>query len=282
MSDTWTVRSAILWTADYLKKKGSDAPRTDADLLLADAMGVDRLRLLLDFDKPLSPQERRAYRERIERRAAGEPLAYILGKKEFYGREFGVDRRVLIPRPETEGLVELALPLLPAGAPGRVLDLCAGSGCLGITLALERGSVQVDLVELDPGAAEVARTNVERWEVGERVRVLVGDLFAPVDGVYDLIVSNPPYVTSGEIPGLSREVRREPALALDGGEDGLDVVRRIVAGAGERLRPGGVLAMELAIPQPAQVVPLLLDAGFSRAERRQDFTHRDRYVIAWK
>lgn len=282
MSDTWTVRSAILWTADYLKKKGSDAPRTDADLLLADAMGVDRLRLLLDFDKPLSPQERRAYRERIERRAAGEPLAYILGKKEFYGREFGVDRRVLIPRPETEGLVELALPLLPAGAPGRVLDLCAGSGCLGITLALERGSVQVDLVELDPGAAEVARANVERWEVGERVRVLVGDLFAPVDGVYDLIVSNPPYVTSGEIPGLSREVRREPALALDGGEDGLDVVRRIVAGAGERLRPGGVLAMELAIPQPAQVVPLLLDAGFSRAERRQDFTHRDRYVIAWK
>jgi release factor glutamine methyltransferase len=282
MSDTWTVRSAILWTADYLGKKGADAPRTDADLLLADALGVDRLRLLLDFDKPLTPEERGAYRERIERRAAGEPLAYILGKKEFFGREFHVDSRVLIPRPETEGLVELTLPHLPAGAVARALDLCTGSGCLGITLALERGSLEVDLVELDPGAAEVARGNIERWEVGDRVHLLVGDLFAPVEATYDLIVSNPPYVPSGELPGLSREVRREPSLALDGGRDGLDVVRRIAARAGTHLHPGGMLAMELAIPQPAEVVPLLLEAGFSRAERRQDFTHRDRYVIAWK
>lgn len=280
MSEPWTVRTAILWTADYLGKKGADSPRTDADLLLADALGIDRLRLLLDFDKPLSPEELASYRGRIERRAAGEPLAYILGAKEFYGRDFAVDPRVLIPRPETEGLVDFALGALPADEPRRVLDLCAGSGCVGISVALERPRTTVDLVELDEGAATVAAANVRAHGVEDRVRVLRGDLFSAAEGPYDVIVSNPPYVPSEEIPGLSREVRREPMLALDGGKDGLDVVRRIVGEAPSFLRPGGLLALELAIPQPSRVVPLLLDAGFGEARTEQDFTRRDRYVVA--
>lgn len=277
--ERWTIRRAILWTADYLEGKGADSPRTDADVLLADALGVDRLRLLLDFDKPLTPDELASYRQRIERRAAGEPTAYILGHREFYGRDFQVDPRVLVPRPETEGLVELALRDLPEHA--RVLDLCAGSGCVGLTIAAERPGARVDLVELEPGAAEVANANAAGLGVADRCRILVGDLFAPVDGEspYDLIVSNPPYVPSGEIPGLAREVRREPHLALDGGNDGLVLVRRIVAGARRHLLPGGRVAIELSLGQPAIVAGLLRDAGFAEARAEQDFTRRDRYAV---
>ncbi|HEY0839053.1 MAG TPA: peptide chain release factor N(5)-glutamine methyltransferase, partial [Vulgatibacter sp.] len=189
------------------------------------------------------------------------------------------DERVLVPRPETEGLVELALAGLPEGA--RILDLCAGSGCVGLTLAAERADARVDLVELEPGAAEVARANAERLGVADRCRILVGDLFAPVDGEapYDAIVSNPPYVPSGEIPGLSREVRREPMRALDGGADGLDLVRRLVADAPRHLVPGGAIALELALGQPAIVAGMLRDAGFSQARAGQDFTRRERYAV---
>lgn len=281
MSEVWTVRKAILWTASYLEKKGADAPRTDADLLLADALGVDRLRLLLDFDKPLRPEELAAYRQRIERRAQGEPLAYILGQKEFFGREFFVSDAVLVPRPETEALVEFGLAQIPEGGEGRVLDLCAGSGCIGISLALERPGLEVDLAELDAAAAEIAERNVERHGVGDRVRVRVGDLFDAAGESYHAILSNPPYVPSGELADLSREVRREPRGALDGGPDGLDLVRRIAAEAAGRLEPGGLLALELALEQPARVAALLARSGFSKAEIREDFTHRDRYVLAW-
>lgn len=365
--EIWTVRRAVLWTADYLAKHGADSPRTDADLLLADALGVDRVRLLIDFDKPLRKEELAAFRERIQRRVAGESLAYVLGRKEFYGRDFLVDRRVLVPRPETEGLVEIGLQALgvkqtpqerieeevaaepvdagveevlvldeqpvtmtdeevvvvldevapweaesslseqepaeadakggeggatPSGdsdagkrrveGPIRVLDLCAGSGCIGITLALEHEGVEVDLVELDEGAAEVARANIEKHGVGDRCSVHVGDLFAALPGErrYDLILSNPPYVPSGEIEGLAPEVRKEPRLALDGGADGLDVVRRIVRDAGRYLLPGGTLALELDLKQPPTVVEWMRQAGFPHAEVVQDFTRRDRYAVA--
>ena len=282
MSDNWTVRKATAWTTDYLKSKGVDSPRTDADMLLADALGVDRVRLIIDSDKPLTKDELASYRKRIERRANGEPLAYILGRREFYGREFLVDPRVLIPRPETEGLVEIGLRDLPAEGDVRVLDLCAGSGCVGITIALERPGARVDLVEIDPGAAEVAKSNVEKHGVGDRVRVLVGDLFAPVanEPPYDGIVGNPPYVPAGDIPTLSREVRHEPKLALDGGPDGLDLVRRIAREAGRHLVSGGGLALELTIEQPPVAAEMFRAAGFAEARAEQDFTHRDRYVVA--
>lgn len=280
MSEAWTIRRAILWTADYLGRKGADSPRTDADVLLADALGIDRLRLLLDFDKPLAPEELASYRQRIERRAAGEPTAYILGRKEFRSREFLVDQRVLIPRPETEELVTLALRDLPEGA--RVLDLCAGSGCVGLSIAAERSDVQVDLVELDPGAAEVAQANLLALELEDRCRILVGDLFAPVQEgpPYQAIVSNPPYVLREELSTLSREVQREPSLALDGGVDGLDIVRRIAVGAKERIVEGGRVSLELGLDQAAAAADLFLRAGFRDAHAEEDFTRRERFLVA--
>ena len=278
--DTWTVRRTVLWTTDYLKAHGADSPRTDAELLLADALGVDRVRLIIDFDKPLAKEELAAYRERISRRAGGEPTAYILGRREFYGRMFRVDPRVLIPRPETEGLVELVLADLPADREVRVLDLCAGSGCVGLTLAAERPLARVDLVEFDPGAAEVARENARELGVADRCRVLVGDLFAPVAAQppYDAIAGNPPYVPSGELPGLQREVRREPGLALDGGPDGLDVVRRIAAAAPRHLVPGGAMTLEIAIEEGPAASAACSAAGLVEVAVLPDFTRRDRYV----
>lgn len=278
--ETWTVRRAVLWTADYLKSRGADSPRTDAEVLLADALGVDRVRLIIDFEKPLTRDELAAYRARIERRAGGEPTAYILGKREFYGRAFHVDARVLIPRPETEGLVELALADLPSDRELRVLDLCAGSGCVGLTVAAERPLARVDLVELDPGAAEVAGQNAAALGVADRSRILVGDLFSPVadQPPYDAIVGNPPYVPSGELPGLQREVKREPALALDGGPDGLALVRRIAAEAPRHLVPGGAVALEMAIDEGPAASAAFTAAGLVGVEVLPDFTRRDRYV----
>lgn len=278
--ESWTVRRAVLWTADYLRSRGADSPRTDAELLLADALGVDRVRLIIDWEKPLAKDELAAFRARIERRAGGEPLAYILGKREFYGRPFLVDPRVLIPRPETEGLVEAALAGLPADREVRVLDLCAGSGCVGLTIAAERPLARVDLVELDPGAAEVARANAAALGLADRCRVLVGDLFAPVaeEPPYDAIVGNPPYVPSGELPDLQREVRREPALALDGGPDGLDLVRRIAADAPRHLVPGGAVSLEIAIDEGPGASAAFAAAGLVGVEVLPDFTRRDRYV----
>lgn len=281
MSEAWTVRRAVTWTAEYLEARGADAPRTDADLLLADALQVDRLRLLLDFDRPLSKEELAAYRARIERRAAGEPLAYILGRREFWKRDFAVDARVLVPRPETEGVVERALALVSA-EPARVIDLCAGSGAIGITLAAERPAWRVDLVELDPGAAEVARGNALKHGVGDRVRVVAGDLWAAVAGEapYDALVSNPPYVAAGEIEGLAREVRREPRMALDGGPDGLSVIRRLLEGAAAHLVRGAPLVLEIGIEQGPAARALAEGAGLSEVRVEQDFTRRDRYLTA--
>jgi release factor glutamine methyltransferase len=278
--ESWTVRRAVLWTADYLKAHGADSPRTDAEVLLADALGVDRVRLVIDFDKPLSKDELAAYRERIARRAGGEPTAYILGRREFYGRNFRVDSRVLIPRPETEGLVELVLADLPTDREVRVLDLCAGSGCVGLTIAAERPLARVDLVEIDPGAAEVAAANARELGLADRCRVLTGDLFAPVahEPPYDAISGNPPYVPSGELPGLQREVQREPGLALDGGPDGLDVVRRIAAAAPRHLVPGGAVTLEIAIDEGPAAAAAFGAAGLVAVEVLPDFTRRDRYV----
>ncbi len=276
----WTIRKAVLWTAEYLAGKGVDAPRTDAELLLADVLGVDRVRIVIDFDKPLAKDELAAYRARIERRAGGEPTAYVLGRREFYGRRFSVDARVLVPRPETEGLVDLALAALPADRPSRALDLCAGSGCVGVTLAAERPLLSVDLVELDPGAAEVARANAAALGVADRATVHVGDLFAalPAGARYQAIASNPPYVPEGELASLQREVLREPRLALVGGADGLDVLRRIAASAPAFLAPGGVLAVEIAVDQGAAVASLFRDAGLREVEVLEDYSRRDRYV----
>ncbi|HEX4802530.1 MAG TPA: peptide chain release factor N(5)-glutamine methyltransferase, partial [Myxococcaceae bacterium] len=241
MSEAWTVRTVLGWTADYFNRRGIDAARLTAEVLLAQVMHADRVQLYIDLDRPLSKAELRECRALIERRAAGEPTQYLTGKREFYGRSFAVDPRVFIPRPETESLVERVLQEIPKEAERRVLDLCAGSGCIAVTIAAERPRSLVVGTELSAESCEVARANAAALGVADRVRILQGDLFAPLElgAAFDVLVSNPPYIASGEMPALSAEVRREPALALDGGVDGLEVTRRLAAQAAQWLLPSG-------------------------------------------
>jgi release factor glutamine methyltransferase len=276
--DPWTPLRLIAWTQGYFARGEVDAPRLTAEILLAHALGCDRVRLYLDFDKPIGERELAAFRELVRRRAAGEPTAWLTGRKEFLGRSFRVDARVLVPRPETEEVAGAALEALPAG--GAALDLCTGSGCIAVSLALGRPGARVTAVDVSPGALAVAREN--GLALGAAVEWLEGDLYAPLpaDRRFDVVVSNPPYVPSGELAGLSREVRREPVLALDGGADGLDVLRRVVAGAPARLLPGGALVVEIHERHADAVPRLCLEAGFATAGLRRDLAGLPRSVVA--
>jgi release factor glutamine methyltransferase len=271
-AEAWNVRKVLGWTAQHFEKKGIDSPRLTAEVLLAHVLKVDRVRLYTDLDKPLSAPELQGYRALIERRASGEPTAYLTGTKEFYARSFQVDARVLVPRPETELLAEGALRALPADAPSLALDLCTGSGCLAVTLAAERAQATVHAVDLSAAACEVARANAERHGVAARVTVFEGDLFAPLplEARYQVIVSNPPYLRGRELATLSAEVRREPKLALDGGPEGLSVLERLIPAAFGRLVPGGLIALEIGEWQADSVSRLLTDAGFTEVRVDRD------------
>jgi release factor glutamine methyltransferase len=280
--EVWTIRRVLEWTRGHFEKADIDAPRLTAELLLGHILKTSRVKLYVDLDRPLAKEELAAYRGLIQRRLAYEPTQYLVGAKEFYNRRFAVDARVLIPRPETELLVEAVLKALPVDAPCRVLDLCTGSGCIAITLAAERPQASVWATDLSPEALEVARANAESLGVGSRVTFLQGDLFAavPEGPTFDLIVSNPPYVKRGELPTLQREVRKEPQLALDGGVDGLDLVRRIVEAAPQRLKPGALLAMEIGEDQ-GDAARQTLARVFSHDVRiEKDLERNDRFAFA--
>jgi release factor glutamine methyltransferase len=281
MTETWTVRSLLQWARDWLAKKGVENPRLDAELLLAHALGCDRVRLYVDTDKPLGAAELARFKPLIQRRGAREPVAYILGTKEFYGRPFEVEKGVFIPRQETELLVRLALEHLDEGAPARALDLCSGSGAVGITIAAERPLAQVDLVELSPEAAAVAERNAEKHAPG-RVRVLRGDLFAalPERARYDVVTANPPYVPTVHGRQLAPDIlEHEPHAALFAGEDGLSVIRRIAAGLPDWLRPGATFVAEIDPSQGAAVAGLLRDVGLVEVRVERDLAGLDRQVI---
>jgi release factor glutamine methyltransferase len=277
-ADLWTPLKLLGWTQGFLAGKGVDAPRLTAELLLAHALGCDRMRLYLDFDKPLGDPELARYRELVKRRAGGEPTAYLTGRREFFGHRLAVDPRVLIPRPETEQLAELGLAGLPEG--GAALDLGTGSGALAIALALGRPGATVTADALSPEALQVARLNAA--SLGAAVTFLEGDLYAPLPpGLrFDVIVANPPYLPSGELGGLQREVQREPRLALDGGADGLDLLRRVVAGAPARLRAGGLLVAEMHESHLTALPALCRAAGFASTEARRDLAGLPRLTLA--
>ncbi len=276
--ESWTPLKLLGWTQGFFAGKGVDAPRLTAELLLAQALGCDRVRLYLDFDKPLGDEELARYRELVKRRAGGEPTAYLTGAREFFGHRLAVDPRVLIPRPETEQLAELGLAALAEG--GSALDLGTGSGALAIALSLGRPGAAVTAVDLSPEALEVARANATA--LGAAVTFLAGDLYAPLppEQRFDVIVSNPPYLPTGELAGLQREVQREPRLALDGGADGLDLLRRVVAGAPARLATGGLLLLEMHESHLESLPALCLAAGFASAEVRRDLAGLPRLTMA--
>jgi release factor glutamine methyltransferase len=278
----WTVRRVLDWTRGHFERQEVDAPRLTAELLLGSTLQLARVKLYMELDRPLLAGELAAFRELIKRRVAGEPTQYLVGNTSFYGRRFDVDPRVLIPRPETELLVEAALRGLPRETPFRALDLCTGSGCVAVSLALERPLATVWAVDVSPDALAVARANAERLGALPRLTLLEGDLFAPLPPGerYEVVVGNPPYIRTGELPGLQREVQREPRLALDGGPDGLEVLRRIAAGALAVLAPGGLLALELSDEQGAAVKTLLEDAGYREVAVEKDLARQDRLALA--
>jgi release factor glutamine methyltransferase len=278
--NSWTLGKVLLWASRDFGDRGIDRPRFEAEVLLAHALGLGRLDLYTGFDRPMEKRELQAYREMIVRRRQGEPVAYITGQKEFWSLDFQVDHRVLIPRPETELLVESVLERAPEG--GRVLDLCTGSGCVAVALASERPELLVDAVDISADALCVAQENVARYGLKERVRLIEGDLFEPLEtGIrYAVITANPPYVTSAEMATLQNEVQKEPRLALCGGDDGLDVIRRIISAAPAYLKPGGTLILEVASRQTALLLNDIGPAAFqSEGVVFQDLTGEDRVVI---
>ena len=250
----WTVRAALDWTIGYLAEKGDEHPRRSAEWLLSAATGLSRVELYAFFDRPLSPAERASLRESVRRRAAGEPLQYVTGEVAFRHVVLKVVPGVLIPRPETEALVDAVLSAVDAAIAEKgsamVVDLCTGSGCVALAVASERPAARVTATDLSPLAVTVAAENAARLGMSDRIDVREGDLFAPLDEAMrariDVIVANPPYVPSADLADLPFEVAGfEPHLALDGGPDGLAVFRRIAMEARRWLVPGGFLGVEL-------------------------------------
>ncbi len=261
-----------------------ESPRLEAEVLLAHVLGSDRIRLILDADRPLEAAELSKYREAIKRRRAGEPVAYLVGMREFYGLELRVDARVLIPRPDTEVLVEVALEVTRSrNLGGRALDLCTGSGCVAIAFAKNRPTWQVTGTDLSADAVDVARANALRLGAVWGVRFAQGDLFDAVgpEERFELITANPPYIPASDIPGLQPDIRDfEPHLALDGGSDGLRLLPAIARGAVERLTPGGTLAVEIGAGQSDDVAALFERTGLIDVQRHRDLGGHERVVSA--
>ena len=246
----WTVREALAWTAEYLATKADPAPRKSAEWLLSAATGLSRIELYAYHDRPLTEAERALLREGVKRRAAGEPLQYVTGEMPFRHLVVHVRPGVLIPRPETEVLVDEAIKAIFGVETAVVVDLCTGSGCVALSIAQEVAGARVWASDISALACEVARENAERLGLAERVTIGEGDLFSGVSaelrGRVDLVVANPPYIPSADLAHLPLEVGgHEPHLALDGGPDGLDVARRIWRDARHWLKPGGAIALEL-------------------------------------
>ncbi len=281
-------------TTAWFREKGIPSARLDAELLISHLLGLERIQLYLNFDRPLSSYELDRLRPLVRRRGDREPLAWVLGTKEFYGRDFTVGPGVLVPRPDTETLIEAALEWLPAadspagGAPGVtpmaaeptfLADIGSGTGCIGLTLALERPGIRVFAVDRADEALAATRANIVRHGLDKRVAVLRGDLLAaiPPHRLLDWVVSNPPYIPSAELASLAPEVRdHEPRGALDGGADGLDVYRQLVPAAVARARAGVLL--EVGAGQASAVAGMLQAAGLPEVRIWKDLGGIERVV----
>ena len=282
--DTWTVLRLIRWSAEYLESKGVGRGRLDAEHMLAHALGTTRLQLYLQFDRPLELQELAAYRPLLLRRARREPLQYVTGRAAFRDLELAVDTRVLIPRPETEVLVDVVLDWARGRSRLEALEVGTGSGCIALALLAEGPFHRVVATDVSEGALAVAAANAEAAGLADRFELRSGSLWEPLslDERFDLVVSNPPYVANAEAAELEAEVRDwEPPGALFAGPRGLEVLEGVVFGAGERLRPAGLLALEVGLGQ-AQSVAASIRAvgGFAIPRVHRDLAGRPRIVTA--
>lgn len=281
MPDTLPLLEVLRGAETYLAGRGVENPRLNAEHLLARALGLKRMELYLQFDRQLSETERTPLREMVKRRGTREPLQHILGTVEFHGRTFTCDKRALIPRPETEQLVEIALGMLKSSASPTLLDIGTGSGVIALTLALENTSAAVHAVDLSTEALALASENAARHALGERVKFHEADLL-PQDGTkFELIVANLPYIPADEIASLGPEVRHDPVAALDGGADGLDLIRRVVDAAPERLSAGGALLMEIGAGQADAVTTLLSGRKFRDISVRCDYQNIPRFAVGF-
>jgi release factor glutamine methyltransferase len=293
MSDpggAWTVRRLLEWTAAFFTRKNVDAPRLSAELLLAHVLNVPRIKLYTDYERVLSEQHLSTFRSLVQRASEQEPIAYLTGKAHFFNLEFEVGPGVLIPRPDTETLVENVLQLArntPGFEAPRVLDLCTGSGCIAAAIAHRLKNAIVTAVDKSDKAVAIAKRNIEKLGLNDRVNVEHGDLYEPLSRVVDvapfnLIVSNPPYVPTNQMEKLDHNVRDyEPPEALDGGIDGLVLHRQILESAADRLVPGGRIYLEIGYDQgPASIEMASHYADFDDVRILKDYAGHDRVLTA--
>ena len=281
-NDIWTVQRILGWTIGYLREHGSASPRLDAEVLLAHARECERIQLYTQYDQTVTDEQRAVMRDLVRRRASAEPVAYLVGHREFFSLDFAITPDVFIPRPDTEVLVMAALDAAKSFDAPRILDLCTGTACVPIALAKNRPQARLTAVEFSAEAYEVATRNVATHGFGERIRLIFGDLFEPISEAdqFDMIVSNPPYIPCAEIPELQPDVRdHEPHIALDGGEDGLDVIRRLISQAPDYLVSGGWLMFELSPEQASTAQGLMDSAGYDDIGVRNDLSGSPRVVV---
>lgn len=285
----WTIARLLTWTTDFFHEHGIESPRLDAEVLLSAVLGRDRMYLYVHFDEPLEPDELARFRAYVKERAAHVPLAYVLGRREFMGLDFRVTRDTLIPRPDTEVLVQCALDFLRARTDGgaddlRIADIGTGTGAIALSVIHYTEGACADVVDISPAAAAVARENAEKLGLTERLDVHVGDLIVPLAGrSYDMLLSNPPYIPSADIAELMPEVcRYEPHLALDGGADGLDIYRRLMADAPTLLKDGGAIAVEVGMDEAKAVAELAIaHPRIVRTEMLKDLAGIERVVVGY-
>ena len=288
--EIWTIKKLLEWVTGYFEEKGVDAPRLSAELLLCHVVGLERIQLYTLYDRVVDGQPLAQLRALVKRASEHEPIAYLVGRCEFYSLPLTITPDCLIPRPETENLVEKAISFLRSRSGAQhVLDLCTGSGCIAAAIAKNVTDVQVVATDISDAALKVAAENIEKLKLGDTVKLLCGDLFDPIidgldDGRFDVVVSNPPYVSKAEYDELDKNVKEyEPPGALLAGADGLDVYKRITEKVDDFLRPDGALMMEIGYAQGPAVGDLLEKAGvFKAVTIEKDFANNDRIAIATK
>jgi release factor glutamine methyltransferase len=281
MDTSYSIEQLISTAAEQLAKAGSDEPQANAEWLLACVLNVSRTWLLMNRSQQISEAQLSQYQTYLMRKAEGEPLSHIVGFQPFCGLDIRVTPSVLTPRPETEELVDFVCSRYERQGEYRFLDMCTGSGCIALALANRFPKASILGVDISENALKVAQENATRLHLSQRVQFLQSDIWENIQGTFDLIISNPPYIPSKIVDTLTREVLHEPRLALDGGEDGLDVVRPLCSLAADYLAPNGLLALELCKGQAAAVARGLLEIGW-KAEVKKDIVGIERFVLAEK